>query len=155
MSVASQAAETSTLFASFSIGEGLFAMDTSAVQEIMRLRPVTPVRHAAPAVLGVINLRGRIVTLFDTSLLLGFGKSVPGAESRIFVIEDRDEFVGLLVDRVKDVIEIGDAQPEPLPTNIAPAQAAFFKGVCREQGKVIAILDVAAMLAAGNPLVAV
>jgi purine-binding chemotaxis protein CheW len=135
-----------TLLATFLVRHALCALDAAAVQEVIRLDSVTPVRHSAPEVTGVINLRGKIVTLLDTGLILGFGKALPDKESRIFIIEDRSEFLGLLVDRVGEVIEVEPGTEGPLPVNIPPAQARFFKGVCRTGGRVIALLDTQELL---------
>jgi purine-binding chemotaxis protein CheW len=88
-----------------------------------------------------MNLRGKIVTLLDLGIILGFGKSVLTHESRVFILEDRNEFLGVLVDRAGDVIEVEPAQRESLPVNIPAAQARFFKGVCRAGGHVIAVLN--------------
>jgi purine-binding chemotaxis protein CheW len=136
-----------TLLATFFVRDALCALDASGVQEVIRLGFVTPVRHAPPEVVGVINLRGKIVTLLDISMTLGFGKAVPSRDSRIFIMEDRNEFLGLLVDRVGEVIEIEPDRGEPLPVNIPPSQARFFHGVCRAGGQVIALLNPSELLA--------
>ena len=117
----------SALLATFFVRKALCALDASVVQEVIRPGSVTPVRHAPAEVLGVINLRGRIVTLLDTGLILGFDKSVAGPDSRIFIVEDRNEFVGLLVDRVAEVIETEPDCGEPLPVNIPAGAGAVFQ----------------------------
>jgi len=129
------------LLATFFVGNTLCALDASGVQEVLRVGSVTRVRHAPDQVAGVINLRGKIVTLLDLGMLLGFGKSVVTRESRIFIVEDRLEFIGVLVDRVADVVEVEMGQQEALPINMPAAQARFFQGVCRAGGRVIALLN--------------
>jgi purine-binding chemotaxis protein CheW len=98
----------------------------------------------------VINLRGKIVTLLDTGLILGFEPSVPGPDSRIFIVEDRNEFIGLLVSQVAEVIEMEPDREEPVPVNIPPARAKFFKSVCRTGGRLITILKPGDLLAEGR-----
>lgn len=117
------------------------ALNASTVQEVIRVDVVTPVRHAPLEVAGVINLRGRIVTLLDLGRILGYGPSTITAESRIFIVEDRTEFLGVLVDRVGDVVEVEVSSLGPLPLNLSPARSRFFKAVCRVSGSVLAILD--------------
>jgi purine-binding chemotaxis protein CheW len=129
------------LLATFFVRDGICALDASGVQEVIRVESVTPVRRAPEEVAGVMNLRGKIVTLLDLGIILGFGKSVLTHESRVFILEDRNEFLGVLVDRAGDVIEVEPAQRESLPVNIPAAQARFFKGVCRAGGHVIAVLN--------------
>jgi purine-binding chemotaxis protein CheW len=129
------------LLATFFVGNALCALDASGVQEVIRVESVTPVRHAPAEVVGVMNLRGKIVTLLDPGVILGLGKSVPTAESRVFIIEDRNEFLGVLVDRAGEVVEVDPGEGESLPVNIPAAQARFFQQVCRAGGHVIAVLN--------------
>src|ERR1700729_1853297 len=100
-----QSAQT-VLLATFFVRDALCALDAAGVQEVIRVDSVTRVRHAPDEVAGVMNLRGKIVTLLDLGMILGFGKSVVTRESRVFIIEDRNEFLGVLVDRVGEVIEV-------------------------------------------------
>ncbi|MGA2597660.1 MAG: chemotaxis protein CheW [Bryobacteraceae bacterium] len=129
------------LLATFFVGDALCALDASEVQEVIRVESVTPVQNAPAEVVGVINLRGKIVTLLDPGIILGLGKSVRTRESRVFVVEDRNEFLGLLVDRAGEVVEVERGQGESLPVNIPAAQARFFQQVCRTGGHVIAVLN--------------
>jgi purine-binding chemotaxis protein CheW len=148
--VETQQAAQSLLLATFYVRGALFSLDASVVQEVIRPGSVTPVRHASTEICGVINLRGRIVTLLDTALILGFERSVPDADSRIFIVEDRNEFLGLLVDRVAEVVEIEPGREEPVPVNIPPAQARFFKSICRTDGRLITLLKPGELLAEGR-----
>ena len=72
---------------------------------------------------------------------------MPGADSRIFIIEDRGEFIGLLVDRVDEVVEIEREHWQSPPANVNWGQARFFKGVCRDRGRVITLVDASQILA--------
>jgi purine-binding chemotaxis protein CheW len=134
------------LLATFYVRDALCALDASGVQEVIRVDSVTLVRHAPPEVTGVINLRGKIVTLLDLGTILGFGKSELTRESRVFIIEDRNEFIGVLVDRVSEVIEVEPGQGESLPVNLPASQARFFQGVRRAGGHVVAILNTSEVL---------
>src|SRR5580704_2349476 len=96
----------SILLATFFVRDALCALDAAGIQEVIRLGPLTPVPHSLPDVAGILNLRGKIVTILDLGMRLGFAPVVAGAESRIIIIEDRNEFIGLLVDRVDEVVEV-------------------------------------------------
>jgi len=144
----SQASQT-VLLATFFVRDALCAMDAAGIQEVIRLGPLTPVRHAPPEVAGILNLRGKIVTILDLGLRLGLGAVVPGNDSRIFIIEDRNEFVGLLVDRVDEVVEVGRDQWQAPPANVLSGQARFFQGVYRTRGRAITVLDPRAILSEG------
>ena len=146
MDTQTQPVPQTILLATFLVRDALCALDAAGVQEVIRVESVTPVRHAPDEVAGVINLRGKIVTLLDLGLILGFGKSTVTRESRILIIEDRNEFLGVLVYQVSEVIEVEPGQGEALPVNIPSAQARFFQGVCRAGGHVIALLNAAEVL---------
>ncbi|MGA2041281.1 MAG: chemotaxis protein CheW [Bryobacteraceae bacterium] len=138
------------LLAAFFVRDALCALDAAGVQEVIRLGPVTPVRYAPEEVIGIVNLRGKIVTIIDLGRRLGFAKATPGKDSRIFIIEDRNEFIGLLVDRVDEVVEVESDHWQPPPANVNWGQARFFKGVCRARGRVITLLDAGQILAEGQ-----
>jgi purine-binding chemotaxis protein CheW len=144
-------AEENSLLATFYVRDTLWGLDASAVQEVIRVGPMTGVRNAPPEVAGIVNLRGRIVTILDIGKKLGFQKPEPGPENRIFIVEDRGEFIGLLVDRGGEVVEAGNAERQPPPPNVPPEQARYLTGVCRTGGKVIALMDAAKMLSATAP----
>jgi len=143
-------AQDSILVAAFYVRGTLCALDATAVQEVMRLGRLTPVYHAMPEVLGVINMRGRIVTILDLGLRLGFGKAAPGEESRVFIVEDRNEFIGLLVDSVAEVVEVERRSLEPTPSNMTSGCSRFYKGVFRNGGRVTTLLDVDQVLTDGT-----
>jgi purine-binding chemotaxis protein CheW len=140
-------ARSEALLATFFIRDTHCALDAGGVQEVIRLGAVTAVRNAPKEVLGIINLRGRIVTVLDVGLKLGFARVPIGPDGRIFVIEDRNEFIGLLVDRVGEVVEIEGARLEAPPANVSPAHSRFFRGVYRVNGKIITQMDVNQLLA--------
>lgn len=138
-----------TLLATFFVRDALCGLNASSVQEVIRLGAITLAPHAPPDVAGIINLRGRIVTVVDAGMKLGYGPTAPGQNSRVFIVEDRDEFLGLLVDRVGEVLEVESGTEEPMPANLPPSQSKYFKGVNRIGGRVIALLDSAEMMAVG------
>jgi purine-binding chemotaxis protein CheW len=138
---AEQQSAENALVATFSVRGALCALDAAGVQEVIRLRPITPVRHAPEEVAGIINLRGRIVTVLDLGLRLGFGRIEPGPESRIVIVNDRSEFIGLLVDRMGEVTPADPGRSEALPANISPNQAPFFRGICRAGNQALTLLD--------------
>ena len=139
-----------TLLATFFVRDALCGLNASSVQEVIRLSAITEAPHAPPDVAGIINLRGRIVTVVDAGMKLGYGRTTPGQNSRVFIVEDHDEFLGLLVDRVGEVLEVESGTEEPMPANMRPAQSRYFKGVNRLGSRVIALLNSGEMLAAGT-----
>ena len=141
MSETNKQSSQATLLATFFVRDALCGLSASSVQEVIRLGAITTAPHAPPDVAGIINLRGRIVTIVDAGMKLGYGPTVAGAETRVFIVEDHNEFLGLLVDRVGEVVEVESGAAEPLPANLQPAQSRYFTGVNRVGGRVIALLN--------------
>lgn len=135
------------LATSFEVRGALCALDASIVEEVVRLRRTTPVPHGPAYLLGVMNLRGKIVSVIDLGRKLDLGAGEPGEESRVYIVRDRAELVGLLVDRTADVIELEAAALEPPPANVRGVESRFVRGVGRAGGRLAAVLDPAAVLA--------
>lgn len=95
------------------VGADSYALELLRVQEVVRVVPIVPMRGAAPAVLGVMNLRGRIVPVYDLGRWLRAGQVAPDEHSRIVVVERDDELIGVLVSAVEDVVTLGRDRIEP------------------------------------------
>lgn len=99
-----------------------YAVELLRVQEVVRMTPIVAMRGTARAMLGVMNLRGRIVPVFDLGLWLDAGCVQPDERSRIVVVERNDELIGVLVTTVEDVVTLGrDRIEPPLPGSAAGA----------------------------------
>jgi purine-binding chemotaxis protein CheW len=89
---------------------------------VVRLAPIVAMRGTVRALLGVINLRGRIVPVFDLGLWLGGGPVLPDERSRIVVVDRNDELIGVLVSAIEDIVSLGrDRIEPPLPGRDAGA----------------------------------
>ncbi len=95
------------------IGDDRYAVELLRVQEVVRLAPVIAVRGAVPSLLGVMNLRGRVVPVHDLGSWLRRQPVEPDERARIVVLEYQDELVGLMVSAVTDVVTLDAPQIEP------------------------------------------
>ena len=102
------------------IGRDHYAFELLRVQEVVRVAPIVAMRGASAAVLGVMNLRGRIVPVFDLGRWLGGADVVTSEHSRIVVVERDDELIGVLVTVVEDVATLGREHIEPPLVGSAP-----------------------------------
>jgi purine-binding chemotaxis protein CheW len=134
------------LVSSFYIGETLFGFDTVKVQEVVRAGNVTPIHHAPPFVRGVMNLRGRIVTVVDLATRLGLGAVEVDEDSRTYIVEWKQEHLGLLVDRTSDVVAFDRRAVKPPPENVRGVSGAMLEGMCHAGGRLVALLNLEAML---------
>ena len=100
---------------SVSIGEHLYAIDIMQVREIRGWTASTPLPHAPPHVLGMINLRGSILPVIDLGSLLGVGETAVSASSVVMVAQIGEHQVGLLVDAVCDIIMVAENMMQEPP----------------------------------------
>lgn len=124
------------------VGRDSYALELLCVQEVVRLAPIVAMRGAAAAVLGAMNLRGRIVPVFDLGLWLGAGRVQPDERSRIVVVERDDELIGVLVGAVEDVVTLGQDRIEP---PLAGADPGCTLGVARVGAVPTVLLDANAL----------
>lgn len=124
------------------VGSGSYALELLCVQEVVRVAPIVAMRGANPAVLGVMNLRGRIVPVFDLGLWLGTACVQPDERSRIVVVERDDELIGVLVTLVEDVVTLGQDRIEP---PLAGSRPGPIVGVARVGATPTVLLDAGAL----------
>lgn len=132
--------------ATFYVGNALCGMDILKVQEINKLMEMTKVPQAPEYMVGILNLRGQIVTIIDLGQKLGLGNVEISNESRNIIINAPGEHVGLLVTRISDVVMADPDRIEPAPANMSGIQGSFFTGVYKTENKLIGILDIKEVL---------
>ena len=131
----------------FYIGDHQFGVDILKVLEINKNQSITTVPRSHDFIVGVMNLRGRIVTVIDLSKKLGLSFTAPGRQNRTIIVHSQEEYIGLRVDRIGDVVPARTDKVEPPPVNIDGVLGKFTEGVLKSDGNLIAILDVEAVLA--------
>jgi purine-binding chemotaxis protein CheW len=136
--------------ATFYVGEALCGMDILKIQEINKLMEMTSVPQAPDHVMGILNLRGQIVTVIDLGKRLGLATLEIDEVSRNIIVNSRGEHIGLLVSKIGDVVEASWEKVEPPPANIGGVQGAFFQGVFKTENRLIGILDVEKVLQEEN-----
>jgi len=128
--------------ATFQVGTVSFGVDILKVQEINKHIEMTKVPQAPEYVLGVMNLRGRIVTVIDLGRKLELPPANLNDESRNIIVNSHNEHIGFLVDRIADVMPADWDNVSPPPSNVGGIQGKFFKGVLKTDEGLIVILDV-------------
>ena len=136
------------------IGEQLFGLPISRVQDVFMPDRLTRVPLSSPEIAGVLNLRGRIVTAIDMRRRLGMGPRTDGRSSMAVGIELKGESYGLLIDTVGEVLKLADNTREPNPVNLDQHLARVSAGVHRLEGQLMVILDVERVLETGSDALA-
>ena len=124
------------------IGDQLFGLPISRVQDVFMPDRLTRVPLSAPEIAGVLNLRGRIVTAVNLRLRLGLAPRSDGRPPMAVGIELKGESYGLLIDSVGEVLKLADGTREPNPVNLDQHLARVSGGVHRLDGQLMVILDV-------------
>lgn len=129
-------------FLCFNLGERVFALDIMGIREILRLMPVTPVPEAPEAVLGIINVRGELLTVLDGRRLFGVvAEEAPKRESRIIVGSHQGARFGILVDSVMDVASVeGEGIGPPPGDSPMSTVLGIFRRPGDEEGRVVILL---------------
>ncbi|SLM30073.1 putative Chemotaxis protein CheW [Desulfamplus magnetovallimortis] len=146
--------------ATFNLGDSRLGIDILLIKEIYRHMSITPIPDSPPHLKGLMNLRGRVVTVIDLNVCLNRPSSEPIETSRLLVLKTDDEIgkyrqsglpgnislghdiVGLLIDQMDDVITIQNSDILPAPPNLEETEDALIQGVIKQGEELIIILDV-------------
>ncbi|MBF0626943.1 MAG: purine-binding chemotaxis protein CheW [Magnetococcales bacterium] len=154
------------LVSTFTLGDIYLGINIRMVREINRSAECTPVPGSPDYIRGMLNIRGRVITLFDIGIRLGWSKQDPGAgkvKQYNVIMKTRDEVskidnnlamtqcpwedpVGLIVDQLGDVLDIPDDNILPPPANLTGISVDFIQGVVTFEQNLLVILDIATVL---------
>jgi purine-binding chemotaxis protein CheW len=129
-----------------------FAAPIAGVSEILRPQRLTRMPRAPHYVMGVMNLRGRVFPVLDLKRRLGMATAPQDAKSRVMVVENSGDQLGLLVDEVKEVYRAPESALEEVPEMTQTVTRDYLHGVVAQDGRMILVLDLASLL---RPLEAV
>jgi len=136
----------------FQLGAENYGLPILDVREIIGLMPITAVPRAPSFVRGIINLRGKVIPVIDLRLQFGMEESPATDQTVIIVVQCSVDglplTMGLLVDRVLEVLAIGADQIEPPPSFGVANSAEFLLGVGKAGQRVVFLLDIARLLSA-------
>lgn len=125
-----------------------YGLPIERVQEVLREAAIEPVPGTTALVLGVINLRGQIVTVLDLRARLGLPLQAPVdlAARRIVVLDLHGERFGLQVDEVADVLKLADAAIKPAPPVGSATSEVRVAGMYSRDGRLLTLLDADTLL---------
>lgn len=133
--------------ATFGVGEEIFAIDIMRIQEIVRPLPVTPVPKAPFGMVGVFNLRGRVLPLFDLRSRFGLPPGTSQADTRFLIVTLEGRPLGLVVDRVHEVRTVRRRELRLASTALAGESASYFVAVLSEADRLVLLLNLRRLLA--------
>ena len=136
----------SNAYLTFALGAEKFAIPVDHVQEIVEFGHVTKVPNAPAYMLGIINLRGRVLPLLDTRMKLGLRQTELTHKSRIMVLDiqtdDKNLQIGAIVDLAREVVEITEGEIQEAPEFEDLRTTAPIKGIVNNHGDITMIMDI-------------
>src|SRR3954454_372165 len=119
------------------IGGQLFGLPISRVQDVFMPERLTRVPLSSQEIAGVLNLRGRIVTVVDMRARLGLPKNDDGKPPMAVGVDQRGGSYGLPIDTIGEVMRLPETSREETPVNLPPGMATHVGGVCRLDGQLM------------------
>lgn len=141
-------ADASVQLVTFRVGNVCFGIEIAYVQEINQQLAVTRVPESHDIILGVVNLRGDVVTVLDPHQIFDIRVRGNSDDRRNLILNFDGERVGLLVDGVSEILTIQESQLSVRPGNVQGIERNFVRAVYLQDENVVVVLDSAAMLEA-------
>lgn len=145
-----QAAEVSnepvTQWVTFRLENEKYGINVMRVQEVLRMTEIAPVPGAPDYVLGIINLRGSVVTVLDTRKRFSLAEKESDDATRIVIIEAENQVVGILVDSVAEVVDLHSADIETAPNVGNDDSSKYIQGVTSQGEQLLILIDVNKLL---------
>jgi purine-binding chemotaxis protein CheW len=130
----------------FTLENETYGINVMQVQEVLRYTEIAPVPGAPLYVLGIINLRGNVVTVIDTRSRFGLESKEITDNTRIVIIEADKQVIGILVDKVTEVVYLKSSEIDDAPNVGNDESAQFIKGVSNREGELLILVDLNKLL---------
>jgi two-component system, chemotaxis family, sensor kinase CheA len=130
----------------FRLRDQSYAVDISRVKEIISVPVITPMVSAPEHMLGMMNLRGHVLPVFDLHRRFGFPPPENGKLTRIMVLETAKQDIGILVDQVSRVLKADETEIEPVPEHMVSSLPGLVQGIYKAKDQFIMLLHLEAVL---------
>jgi len=132
-------------YITFKLANNLIGVSILAIREIVPRFKITEVQKSPEFVLGLMNLRGQILTVFDIGVLLGFDKRPIHSDSCVIIF--KHENVGFIVDQIGDVVSANEKNIESIPANIEPEIQKFMENIVKLPDEIVLVMNAKKVLA--------
>ncbi len=136
-----------TQWVTFFLENEKYGIQVMQVQEVLRLCDIAPVPGAPDYVMGIINLRGNVVTVIDSRKRFSLPEKESDDSTRIVIIEtENEQVVGILVDSVAEVVDLHTTEIESAPNLGNDDSSRFIQGVCNKEDELLILVNVERLL---------
>lgn len=130
----------------FKLGRETYAINVMQIREVLRYSDIAPVPGAPHYVLGIINLRGSVVTVIDTRARFGLEGGEVTDNTRIVILETASHTIGVLVDSVAEVVYLNQSEIESTPHVGNDENSKYIQGVCNKSNTLLILIDLDKLL---------
>lgn len=130
----------------FDLEDEHYALDINQAKEIIKVPSILRMANTPPEVLGLMNLRGDLLPVIDIKTCLGMHNSEPDQHSRVIILNEDGRDIGILVDRVREVIHVTHSQIEPAPKDFTMISDQYIGGICKTDEQLVIVLKLDKML---------
>lgn len=139
-------------FVAFQIGKEKYGVNIQQTRGIIKEFSITNVPNTEAFIMGVINLRGQIVPVVDLHDRFQFKEPPPEKDRRIITVKVRESLIGLLVDRVNEVVRINLGDVEPAPEVSGGIEQKYLEGIARVNNELLMLINLDKLLFAGKDI---
>ncbi len=125
----------------FWLADEEYAIDISVIEEITRPIVVTTVPRVPAYIKGIVNLRGKVIPVLNMHVRMGLATFIPGNKNRFIVCRTEQAEIGIIADKVTDVVCLEKYQLEPPPAKIAASGSGFIKNIGRVKERILIVLN--------------
>ena len=130
----------------FQLEDETYGVDVMVVREVLKYQDIAPVPGAPDYVMGIINIRGTVISVINTRLRFGLPEKEPEENTRIVILEIGQHIVGIVVDSVAEVVYMKRSEIESAPQVNKDDSARFIQGVCHRDDKLIILVELDKLL---------
>ncbi len=130
----------------FRLENETYGINVMQVREVLRYSEIAPVPGAPSYVIGIINLRGNVVTVVDTRERFGLPSTEITDNTRIVILETENQVVGILVDAVAEVVYLRQSEIEPAPNVGNENNARYIQGVSHKNDELLILIEIKNLL---------
>jgi purine-binding chemotaxis protein CheW len=125
----------------FQLADETYGVEIFRVNEIIRLREITPVPKTETHIRGLVNLRGKTIPVIDLRVRFHLAPSEHTENARIIVVDSEAGTVGIIVDAVREVITLEPEEIDPAPHLVSDESTEFVRGVAKHETGLITLID--------------
>lgn len=141
-----QATDQVLQWVTFRLQDETYGINVMQVQEVLRYTEIAPVPGSPDYVMGIINLRGNVVTVIDTRARFGLPSAEISDNTRIVIIEAEKQVIGIFVDSVAEVVYLKQSEIDNAPNVGTEESARFIQGVANRDGQLLILVDLNKLL---------